>query len=88
MSERLSLEELQELEKLLLILEFAQPDSPVVAPAVPEPAETKEKTAKPCESKTAENEPPRGFIDRWCDKLAPGSDRPSGCARGKDDWMG
>jgi hypothetical protein len=83
MSERLSLEELLELEKLLLILEFAQPNSPtpVVAPHPPAPVKSQEKS-KP---ETPAIEPdPRHFIDRICPE---GSTKPSGKMLGKWDWM-
>jgi hypothetical protein len=79
----------RQLRRLLLIEkeweQHANPAMPALQP--PAPAETKEKSAKPRESKPAENEPPRGFIDKWCDKFAPGSDRPSGKALGKRSWM-
>jgi hypothetical protein len=87
MSERLNLEELQELEKLLLILEYAQPESvtPVVAPEPSAPAQMKEKSEKPREPKSDAIEPVRDFIDRICGE---GSDKPSGKMLGKDGWMG
>ena len=88
MSERLSLEELQELEKLLLILEFAQPESVthIMAPAPSAPAQTNEKLAKPPESKPTVIEPDRRhFIDRICPE---GSTKPSGKMLGKWDWLG
>jgi hypothetical protein len=82
MSERLSLEELQELEKLLLILEFAQPESVtrVVAPEPGAPAEA----VKSREKQSPAIEPGRDFIDRICPE---GSTKPSGKLLGKWDWM-
>ena len=86
MSDPLSFEELQELEKLLLILEFAQPDSPtpLMPPEPPAPAETNEKSAKPRKFNSAAIEPARDFIDRLCGE---GSDKPSGKSLTKWSWM-
>jgi hypothetical protein len=86
MSDPLSLKELQELEKLLLILEFAQPDSPalVVAPEPPMPSRTVKPREKQSKPEPAAIEP-RDFIDRICGE---GSNKPSGKAREKFDWMG
>jgi len=85
-SERLSLEELQELEKLLLILEFAQANSPTPVVAPEPPAQTvnsQEKQSKP-EAAAIEADR-RHFIDRICPE---GSTKPSGKMLGKDSWMG
>jgi hypothetical protein len=84
MSERLSLEELQELEKLLLILQFAQPESvtPIVAPEPEAPVKSEEKQSAP---EPAAIEPVRHFIDRICPE---GSTKPSGKMLGKWDWLG
>jgi hypothetical protein len=87
MSDPLTLKELQELEKLLLILQFAQPDSPtplvvLEPPARLETVKSQEKQSKP---EPAAIEPVRDFIDRICGE---GSNKPSGRALGKDSWMG
>ena len=87
MSESLSLEELQELERLLLMMEhwdkLANPPMPALQP--PAPMETNEKSEKRSKPKPLPIEPQRDFIDRIC---GPGSDKPSGKMLGKWDWMG
>jgi len=78
----LNLEEELELERLLLMMEhwdkLANPPMPALQP--PAPAETKQKPKIIAEAPEA----PQDFINRIC---GPGSDRPSGRAREKHDWM-
>jgi len=86
----LSLDEELELERLLLLMEhwdkIASPPMPALQP--PAAPETNGKKSKPSEPSETKEKPQKGFLDQWCDKFCPGSDRPSGKMLGKDSWMG
>jgi hypothetical protein len=91
----LNREEELELERLLLMIDHWETIANSPMPALNAPplsggaAQSDEKSGKPVGGETkpkpAESaEPPRHFIDRIC---GPGSDRPSGKAHSKHDWM-
>ena len=93
----LNREEELELERLLLMIDHWETiaNSPMPALNAPPPlsgaVQSDEKSGKPVGGKTKSKpvsvpeEPARHFIDRIC---GPGSERPSGRALGKWDWMG
>jgi len=86
----LDVDEKLELERLLMIRERWKetigPSMPALRPSAPLPEAAK--SAKPVEALPGECEAQKGFLDRWCDKFCPGSDKPSGKALRKDSWMG